>query len=1000
MVHLFLTPASISYLNQMLLSLVMTIYFGYRLWRLRRGPTVSHDIWLTIFLATVTGFSLSLFLDVSLLPAERLPVVYLQNTLLGLMMLALIHFAYFFPAPRENQKTERVVVMLISLAYTLWEAGFALWRFVLLARGRVEFRPEYMDYVPVLEFLWVIFVFIRGTVHQRAQPAARRFALVFTLPFLLALINLLSAFNLVSTPVYHISLSVGILLTLFLFAFNYLAAKPEVTSLTTKFSGAILTSVLSVFGILAWLVTPAYAQQYRPHLVDQRTLHFSPNPQGGFDVTQRPFHFETELGENLRLAAESLTHVSTREIGFDFPFYGKRYRQVFISEDGILTFGEALRYEDLEVQLSALPAILPLTLDLDPGSHPGAGVFAREAAGQLVVTYFHLRAFNHLEDEYTFQVILDHDGSFDLTYAGLPQPQSYYSNDRPEASVWALGVKPGFAREQTVDFTQLPLTSGAEGLIQDEYASFRLYLHQFLLPLALAVLVSSLLFLVGLPLALNSVLIRPFNRLYKGVVALNEGQIALHIPVRANDEIGFLTQAFNDLSSQLSSLVKYLEARVDERTADLLAANERLRQLSIAVEQSPSAIIITDLQANIEYVNPAFTNSTGYTFEEIQGENPRLLKSGLTPPGTFVEMWSSLTGGKIWRGELCNRKKNGVIFWEQTVIAPIYDEAGLLTHYVSIKEDITERKKAENALRESEKQYRDLFELESDAIFIIRNEDGAILEANSAASTLYGYSHAELITLSNTDLLAEPETTQPFTQLPVPIDQVLSLPLRWHRKKDQTLFPVEITARFILWKGEVVHLAAVRDNTERRHAEQELERLATTDPLTGIFNRRHFFAEGEKLFQRSLHQSTDLAAMMVDLDHFKAINDTYGHSLGDLALCAVTLRLQDNLRATDLLARYGGEEFVILLPHTGFEDACRIADRLLKAISGSPVLTKGQKIQLSMSLGIAQLTYQTTSLDELLREADQGLYLAKQGGRNRWAVVASSSRETPSEGEN
>jgi PAS domain S-box-containing protein len=128
----------------------------------------------------------------------------------------------------------------------------------------------------------------------------------------------------------------------------------------------------------------------------------------------------------------------------------------------------------------------------------------------------------------------------------------------------------------------------------------------------------------------------------------------------------------------------------DQRQLD-----EQLRQLSRAVEASPVSIVITDADGRIEYVNPKFTQVTGYTFAEALGQNPRILKTDKTPPEVHVTLWETLTQGREWRGEFCNRKKNGEIYWEFASISPIIDAAGTITHYVAVKEDITARKRAE-----------------------------------------------------------------------------------------------------------------------------------------------------------------------------------------------------------------------------------------------------------------------------------------------------------------
>jgi|GEM_PF-1916463 len=129
-----------------------------------------------------------------------------------------------------------------------------------------------------------------------------------------------------------------------------------------------------------------------------------------------------------------------------------------------------------------------------------------------------------------------------------------------------------------------------------------------------------------------------------------------------------------------------------------------LRKLSRAIEQSKSVVLITDTEARIEYVNPAFTKLTGYTFEEVQGNNPRILKSGETPQEVYDELWSTLKSGGTWRGEFMNEKKNGETFWEAATITPVRDANGEITHYIAIKEDITALKETNMRLQEAKEE--------------------------------------------------------------------------------------------------------------------------------------------------------------------------------------------------------------------------------------------------------------------------------------------------------
>jgi PAS domain S-box-containing protein len=132
-------------------------------------------------------------------------------------------------------------------------------------------------------------------------------------------------------------------------------------------------------------------------------------------------------------------------------------------------------------------------------------------------------------------------------------------------------------------------------------------------------------------------------------------------------------------------------------------AEEQIRKLSQAVEQSPATIVITDTHGNIEFVNPKFTELTGYTFDEVKGKNPRILKAEGNPPELYKKLWRTITAGKIWEGEFYNRKKNGELFWERAAISPLRNADGVVTHFLGIKEDVTEQKKVREQLLQSQK---------------------------------------------------------------------------------------------------------------------------------------------------------------------------------------------------------------------------------------------------------------------------------------------------------
>lgn len=174
---------------------------------------------------------------------------------------------------------------------------------------------------------------------------------------------------------------------------------------------------------------------------------------------------------------------------------------------------------------------------------------------------------------------------------------------------------------------------------------------------------------------------------------------------------------------------------------------EKNKKLTVAVEQSPATIVITDLGGNIEYVNPAFTKTTGYSYEEAIGQNPRILKSEKTPDDIYKELWNTISSGKIWEGHFINKTKRGSEFIERAVIAPILTKNGKKTHYVAIKEDVTEKVKIQNKIKRNEEVLSIAFENANIGIVNI-DLDGKILYANEECVNIFGYSKEELTSMS------------------------------------------------------------------------------------------------------------------------------------------------------------------------------------------------------------------------------------------------------------
>jgi diguanylate cyclase (GGDEF)-like protein/PAS domain S-box-containing protein len=188
--------------------------------------------------------------------------------------------------------------------------------------------------------------------------------------------------------------------------------------------------------------------------------------------------------------------------------------------------------------------------------------------------------------------------------------------------------------------------------------------------------------------------ILPLSDLVETIRRFTNGEHDVRSSYEARDEIGCLANAFNDMASTTTRHIDTIKASLE----DVRKQGAELEKLSQAIRHSPASVVITDAFGIIEYVNPCFVEVTGYTPDDVIGQRPSLLKSGRTPADTYRQLWHTILAGEVWRGELVNRRKNGEFFWENTQISPIRSGTGEITHFVAVKEDITARKHAEQAL--------------------------------------------------------------------------------------------------------------------------------------------------------------------------------------------------------------------------------------------------------------------------------------------------------------
>ncbi|MGE4299088.1 MAG: PAS domain S-box protein [Desulfovibrionaceae bacterium] len=262
-------------------------------------------------------------------------------------------------------------------------------------------------------------------------------------------------------------------------------------------------------------------------------------------------------------------------------------------------------------------------------------------------------------------------------------------------------------------------------------------------------------------------------------------------------------------------------------------AQESIKKLSQVVEQSPVSVTITNRDGLIEYVNPAFCGVTGYSLEEALGRTPSFLKSGKTPAAVYEELWATILDGRHWKGSFLNRRKNGEEYWESATIAPIANAAGTITHFVSVKEDISERMRMEEAVRESEVKYRELVE-NANSIILKLDESGNITFFNEFAQEFFGFDEDEVLGRSIVGTLV-PEEDSTGRDLKALIRDIGRNPDAYanneneNSRKDGSRVWVSWTNRALLDETteEVVGVLCVGlDITAQRHAQMERDAAA------------------------------------------------------------------------------------------------------------------------------------------------------------------------------
>jgi diguanylate cyclase (GGDEF)-like protein/PAS domain S-box-containing protein len=378
-------------------------------------------------------------------------------------------------------------------------------------------------------------------------------------------------------------------------------------------------------------------------------------------------------------------------------------------------------------------------------------------------------------------------------------------------------------------------------------------------------------------------------------------------------------------------------------------------------------------------VNDAYCRMSGYTREELLSMSIPQLEAVESPEQVARRIQQVLEDG-FECFETRHRRKDGET-WDVEMSVSYWRQAGELLQFAR---DITRRKRAEEALRNVGIYNRSLIEVSLDPLMTI-SVDGMITDVNEATVQATGMPRSLLVGSDFSSYFTEPERARAGYREVFAKGYVTDYPLSLRHVSGRVTEVLYNASVYRNARGEVAGaFAAARDITERRKLERELERQAHIDMLTDLNNRRHFLELAELELARARRHNEPLSLLMMDLDHFKQVNDRYGHHVGDAVLQKLAELCRHTFRAIDIVGRLGGEEFAALLPETPIEQALEVAERLRAAVDGAGVTVEGgAPVHFTISVGVAAFGAQEATIEAALKRADAALYQAKNAGRNR-----------------
>ena len=422
---------------------------------------------------------------------------------------------------------------------------------------------------------------------------------------------------------------------------------------------------------------------------------------------------------------------------------------------------------------------------------------------------------------------------------------------------------------------------------------------------------------------------------------------------------------------------------LSERNRQLAALRAKELSYQKLVETAHEGIWMVDVEDRSTFVNQRMADLLGYSVEEILGRSPNdFYFSEAGRQERQEHRKRSLEGIKESR-DVVYRRRDGEPLWAVVATTPILSDGNRLEGVLAMVTDITARVKAEENLRASERLFRSLFS-GSPAGQILSSADRQIVAVNRAFCEMTGYTEAEILQRGWDAITPADDQAgifAAFERLWSGELDTMQLERRYRRKDGSWLWGHVSVARVPDDLGRARYVIdQVQDISDRKQAQQALEHQALHDALTGLPNRVLARDRLDQAILLARRQQTRVALLIIDLDHFKEVNDTFGHQAGDVLLRQVGERFMAELRETDTVARLGGDEFAIVLLAADADSAGKIAVKLLAALE-RPFIVEGQALDVGASIGIAIYPDHADTADSMLRRADIAMYVAKRSRR-------------------